>query len=754
MMLFRRHTLLVAVLLSAACSVDPDQAKRQYLASGDRHLADKQYAQAIIQYRNALQQDPRFGEARLKLAQTYEQQGDLLNAMREYVRAADALPNDAATQVKAASYLLLSSQFEDARARAQSALALDPKHVQAHLVLGHALAGLKDLDGALKQLEDALRLDPTSVAAQTAVGGVQLAKGRREAAEAAFRRAVALDPQSPSVHLALANYLWSVERFSEAEQAMRQALALSPESILAHRALATLLISTARAAEAEPHLKAIADQDETPAGSLKLAIADYYIVMDRPDDALKVLEPLSKKTEAAGAAGPRIAAIRYVSGRKDEAHRIVDATLAAQPQNVLALLVRARFKYAEGNLDEALAAASAAAKADPQSVQARYLMGNVLRAKRQIPEAIAAFNEVLKINPRAAAAQLQLASLNLQHGQANTALQLATDAARQLGDNPQAQLTLVQALVANKQLEQAQRTVTNLQKAHPGVAAVQAAVGAVAMARRDAAGARRAFTRAVEIDPQNVDAVAGLVRLDLAEKKVDAARARIEGQLARLPSEPAVLTLAARFYTTTGDAARAEALLKKVVDLDSSNMQAFGMLGQLYASQKRLPEARASFEAILKDRPDAVGVTTLIGTLYDYEGNRSEAQKRYEQALQLDPGAAIAANNLAYIYAEQEANLDSALQLAQVARQKLPKNPDVADTLAWVYVKKNLASIAMPLLEEAMASRPDNPLFRYHLGVAQMQQGQKTRGRQTLEQALAMKLEGQEAIEARKLVSP
>ena len=81
-------------LLVASCSTDPEQAKREYVESGDRFVAEKKYAEAIVQYRNALQQDARFGEARLKLAQTYEHLGDVQNTIREYIRAADALPSE------------------------------------------------------------------------------------------------------------------------------------------------------------------------------------------------------------------------------------------------------------------------------------------------------------------------------------------------------------------------------------------------------------------------------------------------------------------------------------------------------------------------------------------------------------------------------------------------------------------------------------------------------------------------------------
>src|ERR1700733_3415289 len=99
-----------------ACRKQPDIAKREYVRSGDRYAAQKQYQEAVIQYRNAVQLDPMFGDARLKLAETYEQLGDVGNASGEYVRAADLLSSNADVQVKAANFLLLARQFDDAKA--------------------------------------------------------------------------------------------------------------------------------------------------------------------------------------------------------------------------------------------------------------------------------------------------------------------------------------------------------------------------------------------------------------------------------------------------------------------------------------------------------------------------------------------------------------------------------------------------------------------------------------------------------------
>src|SRR5690606_23821655 len=117
--LFNRAPALTAAILAAtllgACSTDPEYAKREYLESGNRYAAEGKYREAVVQYRNAIQQDPRFGEARYKLADAYAQLGDLQGAYREYVRAADLMPDNVEAQVKAASFLLLTRQFEDAR---------------------------------------------------------------------------------------------------------------------------------------------------------------------------------------------------------------------------------------------------------------------------------------------------------------------------------------------------------------------------------------------------------------------------------------------------------------------------------------------------------------------------------------------------------------------------------------------------------------------------------------------------------------
>jgi Flp pilus assembly protein TadD len=119
----------------------------------------------------------------------------------------------------------------------------------------------------------------------------------------------------------------------------------------------------------------------------------------------------------------------------------------------------------------------------------------------------------------------------------------------------------------------------------------------------------------------------------------------------------------------------------------------------------------------------------------------------------LDPRAAVAANNLAWIHAESGANLDVALQLAQTAKASLPDSPQVDDTLGWIYYKKDLVSQALPPLRAAIGKDAQNPDYHYHLGMALVKSGDVIGGRQSIEKALQLNPNFSAAADARNALA-
>jgi Flp pilus assembly protein TadD len=190
------------------------------------------------------------------------------------------------------------------------------------------------------------------------------------------------------------------------------------------------------------------------------------------------------------------------------------------------------------------------------------------------------------------------------------------------------------------------------------------------------------------------------------------------------------------------------------MELDPSRFDVYGALGSLYASQKRLEEARAELEKLAKAQPRSAEASyTMVAMLYQLQNKTAEARTTYEKVLALNPRAGVAANNLAWIYSESGENMDMALQLAQTAKAQLPDRPEVNDTLGWIYYKKGLGSLAVSPLSESVQRDPKNPVYHYHLGLVYAKNGDNVHARQSLQHALELKADFDGAQDAKRVLA-
>jgi len=741
---------LIAVL-ALGCSRDSEVAKREYVASGDDFLSQNKIKEAIVQYRNAVRQDPRFGEARFKLAEAYVQNHDLTAAAREYIRAADLLPNNADAQVKAGRFLLLSRRFEDAKTRADQALTLDARNSEAQILLGNALAGLRDLDGAIEELQEAIKLDPNGTRGYVNLGAVEKAAGRHAQAEVAFRKAIEVDPTSVAAHLALANFYWAAGKPAETVEALHLAFKLEPNHPLVNQMLALYLITVGKAGEAEPYFRKLAElsNDRTA----KLALADYYIASGRSKDAVPLLQQLTSNKLARSGAELRLADLAFREGRREEAHRRLDELLTREPSNAAGLVLRGRALVAEGKVDAALTPLTAAVSADSSSAEAQFALGQAYLAQDDRERAIQAFNETLRLNPRAVRAHVELSRLELAGGHVDNSIQLAEQAVKNEANSPEARLALVRGLIARRDLRRADDELRVLTTQHPGSSAVKTQHGILAAAKGDKTTAVKFLAEALSLDGDNLEALNALIALHLSQTQVAQAIALADSQLARRPDNADVLLLAGRTFAAAGDLDKSELVLRKAIEVDASNVQAYSMLGRVYLRQNRLGEALAEFDALSKRQPRPVQAHTMVASLLEAQNKPQEARARYEQALAIDPEMPVAANNLAWMYAETGQNLDVALDLAQTAARRLPDHPAVQDTLGWIYYKKGLSNLAVPAFQKSIAGDPRNPTYHFHLGLAYAQAGDPVKARSALQQAVQLEPGFQGAAEARHVLA-
>ena len=245
-------------------------------------------------------------------------------------------------------------------------------------------------------------------------------------------------------------------------------------------------------------------------------------------------------------------------------------------------------------------------------------------------------------------------------------------------------------------------------------------------------------TSLLQLDPQSIDALESLIELDLREGRIAEARSRIEARLRAGEETPAVLLLAGKVFLASGDRQRAEAVLRSSIAKDPLETANFSLLGSLLQEEARLAAAKTEFEQAAAREPGNISARLMLGMIAHAAGDTEQATRWYGEVLKLEPRAALAANNMAGIYADSGVNLDIAQQLAETAVEQWPAAAEFQDTLGWVLYQRKLSGQAIPRFLQSVAADPGNPVYHYHLGLAYSTNGDRDRARTSLRRALEL----------------
>src|SRR5687768_4382238 len=96
----RRSASLVLVLylmlLSYGCTGDPQAKKAAHMQRGEAYVASKRYAEAVIEFANAVKLDPQDARAHYKLALAYLNQGALPSLQKAFQALSQSVELDPA----------------------------------------------------------------------------------------------------------------------------------------------------------------------------------------------------------------------------------------------------------------------------------------------------------------------------------------------------------------------------------------------------------------------------------------------------------------------------------------------------------------------------------------------------------------------------------------------------------------------------------------------------------------------------------
>lgn len=755
-----RYLVLVAALLGlTGCTKNA----ADYITAGNADFEKKQYDDAVLAYRKALQKDPRSGEASFRLAMTYMRQSKTPEA---YAQLRQTVATDA-THAKAAA------QLADLT-------------IAAYLSTGGRDKNL--YDSAVKLIEQLRKRDPESADAHRLQGHLYQTERKLDEAEASFRRAAAARPKNPDILTGLAQTLIMKNQPAEAEKVAQDVIAAAKD----YQPIYTLIAENHRNngnLEGYERILKLCVANNPQSGAKATELASFYLRSNRPDDAKAQLEKIMATPSLEhrhGVAGdvwmavnsPEKALEYYRKGlsaeadskqfyrkksvnalvrmaRADDAEKMLAEILAAEPNDRDARMIRAALwaDSADSKVrQKAIPEYKELLKQSPNDPSLHYKLGDLMARQGDSSGAKSSFTAAIEKQPTYLEAHLRLAELARNERRFKDVLQHSERALAIQPDNPPAQLFRAVAQTGLGQESEARVAIEKLALQHPNAREVQIELAASYVRGGRYREAEAITRRAYNPSAGDKRALAVLVDSLLGQKRGSDATQLVNKELGLAPASVEVRSLVAKTALSTGDLITAEKHFQSLAGEFPKEPFFHKNLAQVQATKGDLEAALASYRKVAEVSPDDANAVAMVAFVEEQIGQKQQALKNYKASLVKAPQDPLLMNNMAYTLADLGTELDEALRLAQVATRKDPDNPYFADTLGFVYIKRNNLDSAVRIFSDLIKQYPNVVPFRYHYAVALNKKGDNTAAKAQLNAALSRKPAKKEAEQITELL--
>jgi tetratricopeptide (TPR) repeat protein len=344
----------------------------------------------------------------------------------------------------------------------------------------------------------------------------------------------------------------------------------------------------------------------------------------------------------------------------------------------------------------------------------------------------------MRLSPNDVSISIELAQLLSGSERAAQAVSLLEDTVKRQPDSLPAREGLISTYLAAGNLKAAHDAAAELQTRQPQSAAGFYYGGLVAAREQHLDESQRNFEQALKLQPERLDVLASLVKVEAARGNTDSAIGRVHAALEHNPDNRDLLTLLGSLYFERKNYPQAAAAFERTRVLNPNTWQPHRNLAIVKLATNDVSGAVSEYQTALGLAPAEAQLVADAARLFEKQGKVDEAIACYEALYSGNSHTRqFAANNLAMLlvtYKTDRASLDRALDLTSAFNAS--GNGALLDTLGWVEFKRGEYKEALTVLERAADRSPDSKLIRFHLAMTQMQLGLRDRARTNLETAL------------------
>ncbi len=754
-----------ASLVLTGCS----QSSEKLLTAANKYHQAKKYEEASILYQKAIAKDKLNAEAYYREGLNLLDEKKIADAVNFLRRAVDLQPGNIDAETKLSEIYLTAYQADNKRYASllpdvkeldNKILAKDPNSFDGLRIKALLTVAEGKFDDALPIFEQANKIKPYSrelmgwyaqalSQAQKSDQAVALVRdmlardktwsqgyqflfvyygrlGDKEKAEAILREDAQNDPTDETAVTNYANFLAASKRIPEAETIVRQTLNDRKSFPKAHLIVGDFYVRTQQFDKATAEYNTGAAEDPKEAVTYKERLVALQAYRNHPEEAAKLAKQLAEEHPKDPSVNEMYASVLLQTGQRADAAKSLDSLkilVAKNPSDPVLHLDLARAYFAVSEKDKALSEALEATHSEQKSPAPR--IGVIIPA------------------------QTVAARIYEDRGMHAKALELADLVLASQPNNPDAILIRDRALIGTNQTTKAQPELENLVKLYPKLADAHLQLASIYLGEKAYDKARDEFETLNNATPPDIRGFIGLQTVKMMTGKGEDAILSMQDLVDKNPTVLPYRYELANFQSALGgqdwstNSVRSKELFQKAADnykeilkTTANSSEVWLRLGVMQRNLLQYDTALASFEQAGNADPKNVAAFLNQALVCEALNKKKEASDAYNKVLSIDPDNALVLNNLAYMTADTGANLDQALTYAERAKKRAPDSPDVADTLGFVYYKKELNTEALRIFRQLSEEHPQNSTFRLHLAMALLKQGDKQGARAEANKAM------------------
>jgi len=766
-------TVASILIFSVTACGGADERKVKYLEKGKTYLADKNYDKARIELKNVLQIDPKFAEAHFLMGRLEESGNEIAKAVGNYRKAIELDPSYVLAKVKLSKIYVIAGTDETIKeakqllgeieksgadtpeseliratieyktgSKEKATLALesiiekDIKLVEGVLLLANIYAKNEEYDKARVLLIKGSKNNPENIKLRITLAQLYANKIRdMDAGEKLLLETVKIDPDNYSLQLGLAAFYSRIHKLEKAEEVLRNAVKQNDEDVNRYLKLIDFLSTRVSLKQAEDELiNAINNKPDLY--MLKFAQAQFYMAYGKKDEAESVLKKIidDKSFDVEGVRARTILA-KYLldQGNNKGAKKYVEEVIAEYPNNSDALLITSKLALMNLDATSAINGLRTVVKNEPKNTEASLLLAQAHELNKESSLAESELKKAIEANPVNDQAHANYARYLASKGRIDEAVDVI-DKALTYFKNSYDLMDIKLKIVASQGKDAEVLTLLNMMEdANATKAEVNLIKGKYYLAKREITQAVEQFEKAYKKSRDKFKPLQMIIKTYMVGKQSEKALKRLQENLDKNPDDAIANLLLGQVYLAQKKTPEAREKFIQASKAAETWVVPYTSLAATYLAENNADKALAIYQDALTKLKNKAPAQMQVAAIYEKKKDYPAAMKVYQDVLSENSTDKLAVNNYVSLLLDHGSKSDAptALELAK-GFEKI-QQPALQDTLAWAYAKTGDSAKAVEILMPIVEKAPKIAVFRYHLGYALYQLGDKAAAKSHLE---------------------